>query len=182
MRRRALGLLAVAIGLTGCTSGDAPDSSPSASVQEPASSGPPAPDDASPDAEHYTNGRFGYAVLVPPDLDAEPPPQNDDGRTFASPDGSVSLTVFGTNDVLGEGLDGLAEQARDGIETVTYEATPAGGIVVSGTSDAEVIYTRGLYRDGVGVLAQLRYPETEAATYDRWAERVGASLRWTETP
>jgi hypothetical protein len=54
-----------------------------------------------------------------------------------------------------------------------------GGIVASGPAGEDVVYARGLDRDGVGVLARLRYPATRPEG-EAWGEALDASLRWTE--
>ena len=106
-------------------------------------------------------------------------PQNDDGRTFATPDGTVRLTVFGYNDALDAGLDGVFERAREGIEQVAYRGTPPGGVAVSGTAGDSTLYGYGLYRDGVGVVARVRYLSGDADGA-ALADRIAQTLRWTD--
>ena len=42
----------------------------------------------------YTNSRFGTSADVPADFKVGPAPTNDDGRSFTSPDGRVTIRVF----------------------------------------------------------------------------------------
>jgi hypothetical protein len=176
--RRAL-LIALALTVSACGPSGSPDAVPE---PDPAAGSPPvatAPASAASTLEPYVNARFGFAVDVPAAFEAQPAPQNADGRTFRSPDGAASLVVFGYQDAVGAGLEGLAERAREDLDSLAYSARPPGGIVASGPAGEDVVYARALYRDGVGVLARLRYQATRPEG-GAWAEALDASLRWTE--
>lgn len=124
----------------------------------------------------YHDERLGYAFDVPAVSASDPSPADDDGRVFRAPDAGATLTMSGYNGALGDGLDGLADRARDGIDAVPYDARPAGGVARSATSGDTTVAARGLYREGAGVLARLATPDG-SSTGDEWAERVGESLR-----
>jgi hypothetical protein len=88
-------------------------------------------------------GRFGVALDVPDTFTMEPPPANDDGRSFTDARGGT-LRVWG-----GWPLDGLAaDKAQvkgfyqsDGAE-ITFEAAGQGWYVLSGYLGDMIFYTR----------------------------------------
>ncbi|TDP91103.1 hypothetical protein EV186_10995 [Labedaea rhizosphaerae] len=50
----------------------------------------------------YRNERFGFSVAVPSSFAAGTPPQNGDGMSFSPKDRRVTLSVYGSNNVLGD--------------------------------------------------------------------------------
>ncbi len=46
---------------------------------------------------HFESARFGFSVDIPAGFIEQPPPENGDGATFVSPDGTAELKVWGSN-------------------------------------------------------------------------------------
>lgn len=171
-------LLPLLVLLAACADADAPaPQAPPPGASRPDATGPAGLEADS--VRTYANDRFGYAVDLPAGLEAGPAPQNDDGRAFATADGRVEVAVYGFHDALDEGLDGLAAQAAEGIDDVTYQRRLDGGVVASGTSGDSTLYARGLLRDGVAVLARVEHRSGLEAGADV-ADLVGRTLRWTD--
>ena len=130
-------------------------------------------------AEHvYVNPRFGVAALTPNGWRAGPEPENGDGRTFTSPDGAATLTIFGGYRVvpIGEDMARFA-QAGDG-ETITYHKRGKKFIVVSGLREGKIFYRKSLLScgDGVWNTVALTYPVVQKEHYDALTARIAASL------
>ncbi len=92
----------------------------------------------------YSNARFGVTGLVPDGFIAQPAPANGDGRMFVSPNGAVTVTIYGSYDAMGDLAayrDFLFETYSDS-GTVTYQAGGADWFVLSGLEAARVFYLR----------------------------------------
>ena len=168
---RALPLLLL---LAACQSDDAATGTPAAPADvrpETAALSEPAAD-----SEALVDEAAGYRLALAPAL--EPQPSDAPGlHRYATADGSVALTVVSFE---ADGVEAVFARAREGIDRVTYRDTPpSGGVAVSGTADDATVYARGLYRDGVGVVARVRYLSGNAAGA-ALSDRVSQTLRWTE--
>lgn len=78
----------------------------------------------------YVNARYGYGIDVPPGFAPRSTAANDDGLVFLARDGAV-LTVWGSNNVLGETVDVAFEGAlheKDRV-IVRKERRPDGFVV-----------------------------------------------------
>lgn len=130
----------------------------------------------------YRNERFGFQVAYPAALlSPEPPPANDDGRRFVSPDDAVVMTASGRHDVRGLALDTLVRQAWADLPTGpdapdAYEARRADGFVVSTSGDGRIHYRRVLRRDGRLLTLTLTYPADRRTRFDPVVEHVSASF------
>src|SRR4051812_4095990 len=91
----------------------------------------------------YTNARFGFTVLHPTTLKAEPPPENGDGRGWTGEHGRVQLAAYGTNN-----FDHLTprQQARADARGlhVVYRHISGKVVTVSGTAKGGrvIVYRR----------------------------------------
>lgn len=127
----------------------------------------------------YHNDRFGTTADVPVGWKMEPPPANDDGRIFTSPDGRVELIVNGMfagvadPDELGSRL-----KPMEG-ETITYKQRMGNWVVVSGTKGDKIFYRKTLLtcRKTVANNISIEYPAAEKEKYNALVAHVGASLK-----
>jgi len=130
----------------------------------------------------YVNARFGARVRYPQRFVMQPPPANDDGRTFLAADGA-RLLVFGRYNVQGDTLESL-QQALSGPDYAvrTYQAGGARWFVVSGFRDVDgvksIYYEKTiLSRDGATIRQMaLTYPERARAAYDGLVAQIAASF------
>ena len=128
----------------------------------------------------YVNDRYGVSVDVPADWRADPPPDNDDGRTFHSPDGAATIVVFG-NLQIGDSIAGAMDEMakpRDG-ERITLLKRGARSLTVSGFAGAQIFYRRSLLTCGGQVWnnVEISYPASQKAAYDKVVAHLAASLR-----
>jgi hypothetical protein len=130
----------------------------------------------------FVGDRFGTTIDYPAGfLAMQPPPGNDDGRTFRSADGAVTLLVFGQFNI--DGLDGPAMMERDrdwgGYEQVTYQSAKADRYVLSGYSGDRVFYRAARIDAGTGVVHvfEIEYPAAEKAVWDPIVTRMAKSFR-----
>ena len=135
---------------------------------------------AAPAWKHYANDRFGVTADVPADWQAQPPPENDDGLVFLSPDGKAKLIVNGGYVMEDSAAAALAEEAKpyDG-ERATYTQRGAHTVTVSGFEGDKIFYRHSLLSCGAQVWSKvyLEYPADEKAALDPIVAHVVASLR-----
>jgi serine/threonine-protein kinase len=128
----------------------------------------------------YTNPRFGTRAEVPRDWTMGEAPANDDGRVFTAPDGSATITVYGSLHVL-DSIDEamkIYDTPKDG-ETVTYRQRGKRTITVSGTRGERIFYRRTVLscRDQVWNGVAIEYPAARKREFDALVTRVAKSLR-----
>jgi len=123
----------------------------------------------------YVNARYRYHLCYPTTLKAQPEAPNGDGRVFHAADGG-SLTVFGRNDVLHDGIDATAKDIASRLAgrggRTSYAAGRENWRVVSGTDRAgNIFYSKILRRDDQFAIVELRYP-ANAPRYRLIATRI----------
>lgn len=128
----------------------------------------------------YYNSRFGTTADVPPGWRAGPPPENNDGLVFTSPDGQASLTISGMLNVdedLGAAFK-FYETPNEG-EVITYKHRSGGAITVSGTKGAQIFYSKHLLscHNQIWNSIYLEYPSAVKASFDAIVARVAKSLK-----
>lgn len=89
----------------------------------------------------YQNARFGTTIAYPAErFIAQPPPENDDGRRFVSPDGAVQFIVYASHNVLGQTIDDLLfdEMEFGGFESITDRQVSASRFSIEGTREGKI--------------------------------------------
>ena len=127
---------------------------------------------------NYTT-RFGATADVPAKWIVDPPPMNDDGRIFRSPNGRAQITVSG-GFVIETKEEEIASRAEPGIgETITYQKRGPGWIIVSGTKGDRIFYEKWILtcHDTIWNDLRIEYPEADKPKYDALVTHVSASLR-----
>jgi serine/threonine-protein kinase len=126
----------------------------------------------------YHNTRFGATAAVPADWTMGPPPENDDGRVFISPDKRAQITISGIR-ALDSVQEEMAGQAKpfDG-ETISYLKRGNGWLVASGTKGEEIFYRKSILTCHNTILNHIYilYPKSDKAKYDKLVAHVSASL------
>jgi hypothetical protein len=127
----------------------------------------------------YVNPRFGAAALVPDGWSAGPEPVNGDGRSFISPDGAATETIFGANRSGASIAEDIARLAAplEG-ETVTYVKRGKKFAVVSGVKDGRIFYRKSLLSCGDTIWNSVAfdYPAARKEAFDALVARIAASL------
>ncbi|MBS0126031.1 tetratricopeptide repeat protein [Thetidibacter halocola] len=129
----------------------------------------------------YQNARFGTSVRYPQSHFAitGQPPENDDGRAFASPDGTASMLVWGGFNALGQTIAEMASEAAEWRDTAAMEVFLTGDTWFSVKyRDGGIVTRRQAILDGQDVLHSvlIRYPETQEADFGPVAEAIVTSL------
>jgi hypothetical protein len=135
---------------------------------------------AAPAWTHYGNDRFGVTADAPANWRQQPPPANDDGATFLSPDGKATLLIYGGYVMEDSAAAALAAQAQPGEgERVTYTQHSAKTVTVSGLKGDQIFYRHSLLSCGGQVWShiELDYPAADKAAFDPIVAHVVASLR-----
>ncbi len=125
----------------------------------------------------YSNARFGTTAATPSDWKMQPPPGNDDGRVFMSPDGEASITISGILMIssFAQEVDERLQPAAD--ESITYKVANRNVVVVSGFRGDRIFYRKSLLGCGVANDLAIEYPAAKKARYDALVGQVAASLR-----
>lgn len=129
----------------------------------------------------YANDRFGTTIEFPADVfKMLPPPDNDDGRSFAARDGDGGFIVFGSHNVFEMTLDELMEDdiAGGGHDSVTYRRNGEDWYVLSGYRGGDVFYRKVMLADGGEVIHtfEITYPRALKSTFDPIAARMAKSM------
>ena len=134
---------------------------------------------AAPAWKFYANDRFGVTADTPASWVQQPPPANDDGATFVSPDGKASIAIYGGYVMEDNAAAALAARAapNEG-ERVTYTQRGARTVTVSGFKGDKIFYRHSLLSCGAQVWSnvELDYPADEKAALDPIVAHVVASL------
>ena len=128
----------------------------------------------------YTNTRFGAAAQVPANWAMDPEPDNNDGRSFTSPDKRAKIVIAGIRAEIVAPDEDMALRAKpnDG-EVITYQKRAKGWIVVSGTRGETIFYRKSILtcRGSIWNDLSIEYPSADQGKYDALVKRVSASVR-----
>lgn len=123
----------------------------------------------------YKNPRFGMQLPVPPEMTAQPPPDNGDGQAFRSADGKTELLTWGSFNIDGIGDVGkrwdaaLIEPGR----TISYKRKTEKWFVISGTrKDGTAFYERYDADKKYCAGWLITYPKEEEKTWSPVIERL----------
>lgn len=127
----------------------------------------------------YRNDRFGATADIPSDWRMEPPPENDDGRIFVSPDGRAKIVVSGSHVVLPRDEEFRIRLEPGEGETVSYRRQGRDWLVISGVDGDRIFYRKSVLscRGEVWNSVSIDYPAAERKTYDALVAHVAGSLR-----
>ena len=133
--------------------------------------------------ERFTNDRFFFVVDYPPDLlRIQRLPDNDDGATFLSDDGSAEMRAWGQYNAEKQTLKGKYLMTLKGFDIKpTYMVLGPSSFVVSGVKDGKIEYVKTLYKrtDKLGVFYTLTitYPASDRKKYDAMVTHIANSFK-----
>ncbi len=191
-------LLVSLLALSGCSKSDTtPAAVPSATVS--VSAAPSAPPSTAPSASAvvtapfaassseiaytpYENGRFCCHLDTPRGMRAEVPPENGDGQSWKSADGTAEIKAWGANIVVADQLiDALfADESKDApgnARKVTLKVKQKGSFVVSGYDGTQIFYEKYVFAADHYVLFVAKYAPSGKGGWDRVVEHMAASFR-----
>lgn len=127
---------------------------------------------------HYANARYGYSIDYPDFFAKGAPPTNNDGRVFTSRDGRSSLAVYGSNNVMNEGLrDAYGTLLREKGGAVGYKALGGNWFVVSWRESGKIFYQKVYHGPGSSNGFILSYPQSQRHRFDPIVARLAGSFR-----
>ena len=128
----------------------------------------------------YVNDRFGVHADVPQGWASGNPPENNDGLTFTSPDGTAQVAVWGSFQA-DDSLDNAfaTESAPNDGETITYKTRGKQSLVISGVKGETIFYRRLVLscRNSVWNGVEITYPKAKKAAFDPLVGHIAASLK-----
>lgn len=132
----------------------------------------------------YTNDRFYFSIEYPSDLlRMQPPPENNDGRTFRSNDGKIEMRAWGQFNALGRTFYAEYEASLEKCGTAkTYKDFRERYFVISCSMGSRIYYQRTMHRGDVGpevfFTFTIEYPKSQKAKLDSVVTRVSRSFRF----
>jgi hypothetical protein len=129
----------------------------------------------------YHNTRFGTSIEYPARFRPGRPPDNNDGLSFIAADGAT-LSVWGSLNVEAHDVAGLETFLRESPQTgeqMTYRASGANWLVLSGTRGERIFYQRHLlsHQNQIINAFEISYPAALRARYDPIIARLSRTLR-----
>src|SRR5262249_27013307 len=95
----------------------------------------------------YSNERFFFSIEYPDSLKMQPPPENEDGRTFLSDDSKVEMRAWGQYNAEEKTLDErYAIDLKGFTEKPAYMVLKRDWYVLSGTKGDKIFYEKSLVR------------------------------------
>jgi len=152
---------------------------PAAGLRSAKASSGPSPDSPSPPSsassrgstapgyDKYTNPRYGFTALWPSFFTPEAPPADGDGQAWASPDGRVLLSAYGTNNIFS--YSPRQDEAADARSLFVVYTNVSGNVVtVSGYKDngRTIVYQRDVIGPGAIDTIRWSYPADQKARWD----------------
>lgn len=125
----------------------------------------------------YVNERFGTRLAYPADFAPAAPPQNGDGRRFASED--ATLEVYAWENLDGESAGSLKRRlvGSEGYTEVTYSPSGRNWLVLSGHRGGMIFYEKYLFRGGTIHGFGIEFPAAEKPYYADIVEEIEDSFR-----
>ena len=126
----------------------------------------------------YANERFGMRFDYPDGVfSPREPPENGDGRTFASEDATLQIFAFENAD--GETAASLERRlvGAEGYADVTYSPGGENWLVLSGFRGENIFYEKYLFGGGGVAAFGLEFPAEQKPFYAPIVERIEDSFR-----
>jgi len=124
----------------------------------------------------YCNERFGFCVHRPYALGIEPPPLNNDGRSFYNNEGFL-LRVYGGYNALQESFAGHIRNLKGEFDTVTYEQNKHNWAVLSGHKGDKILYIKVIFEDETFYTLWIEYPTNDKNLYSSDTSVISKSFR-----
>lgn len=127
----------------------------------------------------YCNARFAFCIDYPKNFIMQAAPENGDGRTFKSKDGTVKMLAYGSNNSLMEKLSTRfnAESSSSDTRKVTYKLFKPDFFVISGVENKNVFYQKVLFKNDEYKTFLIIYPVTQKKIYDAVTAKIAASFK-----
>ena len=91
----------------------------------------------------YHNSRYGFSIEYPASFTSEPPPENNDGRTFVSRDRKATIAVYGNYNVFDDSLESAMKKALEEIKVpIAYKTKGKNWYVISWKEKEMITYIK----------------------------------------
>jgi hypothetical protein len=132
------------------------------------------------DYDTYYNNRFEYVVKYPENiLNKQPSPQNNDGRSFTSPEGSIEMRVSGSHNIPRRTFSEIYQeqlQAYQRESQVTYQTQQDNWFVISGYRDGTVFYRKTIFYNDDVLELTLNYNRSLQPEFDSIVAEISRSF------
>lgn len=133
----------------------------------------------------YVNARFSYAIDLPDGFSVSATPENGDGQTMVSQDGTATLSIWGSH--ITEGTFQAEIEARIGWEeqdgwTISYQRVQPRWASYSGSKENRIFYARSIpvCGDAQAAYFRMEYDRSDQSTLEPVIKDLVASLRSTD--
>lgn len=135
----------------------------------------------------YSNDRFFFSIDYPSDLlEMQPPPENNDGRTFLSADGQVEMRVWGQYNAEEKTLgERYATDLKSFTEKPAYMVLKRDWYVLSGMKNGKIFYEKTMVRRKGGDVFftfTIEYPANQKTKFDQIVKRIADSFKFDQNP
>jgi hypothetical protein len=125
----------------------------------------------------YLNDRFGMRFDFPANVFApQPAPENGDGRSFRSEDGTLQIVAFHNIDDQTPASFKRQLLQGDGYEGLTYSPSGETWFVLSGFRGDNIFYEKYLFNDDVVSVFGIEFPTAQKPFYAPMIERIEDSF------
>jgi hypothetical protein len=148
-------------------------STPSTAMESSSTAVSPSPTTYTP----FGNPRFGFWVDYPSDLITKTAPDNGDGQTFESKDGSVVFSAYGSNNADSFTVaEYLKQIVLPNFKNVTYQAQGSNWDIVSWTDGNTIGYEKDIVGSGSIDTFYIKYPASSKAEFDPIIAHISQSF------
>lgn len=129
----------------------------------------------------YENGRYQYAIAIPPGFSSVTEAENGDGGVAMSEDGKAELRAWGSyiteQNFSAEIALRIDQDEADGWR-ISYDQRRANSASWSGTKANRILYARAVTGcDGAAIYFNLEYDRADLKAYDGIVARLVKSLK-----
>jgi hypothetical protein len=126
----------------------------------------------------YHNSRYGYSIEYPASFKKQPPPANNDGRTFVSPDGKATLIVYGTFNVFNDTAESAYhKESKEIKDPGAYKTCGKNWYVISWVEGSTVIYVKAYVGKSSLNTFRFTYPSKQSREYNPITTHLEATFR-----
>lgn len=126
----------------------------------------------------YHNSRYGYSIEYPAGFKKQPPPANNDGRTFISPDGKATLNIYGVFNVFNDTPESSYHKAlKEVTDPKPYKTRGKNWYVISWVNGSTIIYTKTYVGKEALNTFIFAYPQSQSKHYTPIITHLEATFR-----
>lgn len=125
----------------------------------------------------YTNARYGFSVDYPADLKGGQEPANGDGMNFSSADGSIKLTVSGSNNAMDYTAASYLKNLLSQHPSAAYHECKDDWCIISWTDGSSIVYWKAVVGSGSINEYQITYPVNQKDQFDAVISHISSTFK-----